>query len=243
MVRALREKQELENYQSHPSTEALKREASALHKAMQSKTEQEPKEQTNQQSDEKEKIPTSKDDNETIKNEYNYKSKSDKYFGKTHWILLGYLESRNRYGKIPNGQQGAWGMYQMRTNALKDTGYMDKNGNWSGKDGIKNENDFYNHPEIQEKAIRNLMDIFLYRLRNHLNYEGTPIAGKKDNFNITIRGMLAASHRVGQEYVKKYLNSLEKDKNGRYYFPYNKVSERDKEKYELVETRLRLFAD
>jgi len=55
-------RQKLENNQPHSNTKSLKREASALHKAMQSKTEQEPKEQTNQQSDEKKQTPT-KDDN------------------------------------------------------------------------------------------------------------------------------------------------------------------------------------
>ena len=169
--------------------------------------------------------------------------KCEQYIDSKHWNFLGQLESRNRYGKIPNAPEGAWGKYQMRANALIDTGYMDKNKKFTGKDGIRNIDDFYNHPEIQEKAIRELMDIFLYRLRNYVHYDSTPIAGKVENFNVTVRGMLMAAHRAGQERVKKYLTMLEKDKNGRYYFPYDKVSNKEKEKFEWVETRLRQFAD
>jgi len=110
VVRALREKQELENYQSHPSAEALKREASALHKAMQSKTEQEPKEQTNQQSDVKEQTESlnNKTDeifnrvlHKTLKEEGNYEDKKTKIDAPTNLGIR--QDTLDRFKKIhPN---------------------------------------------------------------------------------------------------------------------------------------------
>lgn len=48
---------------------------------------------------------------------------------------------------------GYMGLYQMGQPALQDVGYMNAQGGWTGKDGIKRE-DFFNKPQIQTKAIR-----------------------------------------------------------------------------------------
>jgi hypothetical protein len=61
-----------------------------------------------------------------------------------------------------------------------------------------------NNPEVQDKAFRNLCKINKFRLRKHIaKFNGRVING----IEITESGLLAASHLVGAESVKKYLES------------------------------------
>lgn len=77
------------------------------------------------------------------------------YLSDEFYSTLGYKESSNDYKKRLNDNQGvgAVGKYQFRKPAFQETGYMDKNGNFTGKDGINSVNDFINNPKIQEKVI------------------------------------------------------------------------------------------
>ena len=54
---------------------------------------------------------------------------------------------------------------------------------------------------------------------------------------------LAASHKEGGPMTAKYLKSLEKDKEGLYYLPYEKYSGDILRSFLAIETRLREFAE
>lgn len=170
---------------------------------------------------------------------------ADMYFEDRHWELLGQKESKGVYDKIntEGGGMGALGKYQMRKGILMDLGYVNGKGEWLGKDGIYSTQDFLSLPKVQEKAARQMMNIFYKQIKPCLNMVGEEIAGIKAHFDITERGLMAAAHREGHAIVKDYLKLLEKNKEGMYYFPYSKVSGKVKEKYAAVETRLREFAE
>lgn len=170
---------------------------------------------------------------------------ADKYFEDRHWKLLGALESRNRYDlhNEKGGGIGALGKYQMRRGILTDLGYVNSKGEWLGKDGIYSSSDFLGLPEVQEKIARKMVDTYYKQMKSYMNNVGTEIAGKVSDFKITERGMIAAAHRVGQKNVKEYINLLEKNKEGKYYFPYSNFKGGEKAKYEAIETRLRLFSE
>lgn len=77
------------------------------------------------------------------------------------------------------GGFGAHGKYQMRKPILQDLGYVDRKGNFTGKDGINSIQDFYNNHDVQEKAVRDMMQInygYLKKL-NLLKYIGTKVSG------------------------------------------------------------------
>ena len=170
---------------------------------------------------------------------------ADKYFENKHWNLLGQLESGEKYDKhnSEGGGIGALGKYQMRKGILTDLGYVNNKGVWQGKDGIYSSSDFLDLPEVQEKIARKMVDTYYKQLRGYMDNVGAEIAGKKSDFKITERGLIAAAHRMGQGNVKKYLNLLEKNKDGLYYFPYSKFKGSERTKYEAIETRLRLFSE
>jgi hypothetical protein len=168
------------------------------------------------------------------------------YLSDDFYSTLGYKESSNDYEKRLKDNQGvgAIGKYQFRKPAFQETGYMDENGTFTGKDGINSVNDFINNPKIQEKAIRELLKknynyMINYKVLHLL--EGT-ISGKVADFPITISGMLAASHKEGGPMTAKYLKSLEKNKDGLYYLPYHKYKGNTLRSFLAIETRLREFS-
>ena len=130
------------------------------------------------------------------------------------YSTLGYKESSNDYHKMLNDKQGvgAVGKYQFRKPAFQETGFMDKNGNFTGKYGVNSVRDFLNNPEVQEKAVRELLKKNYNYMINYkvLHLLGNTISGKVADFPITISGMLAASHKEGGPMTAKYLKSLEK---------------------------------
>ena len=75
---------------------------------------------------------------------------SEKFLSQDFYILLGFKESSSDYAKYLEDKKGigAIGMYQFRTPALKETGYIDKQGKWTGKDGIFSANDLRYNPQI-----------------------------------------------------------------------------------------------
>ena len=103
---------------------------------------------------------------------------------------IGFKESRNNYNAI--NKYGYLGKYQFGKSALKDLGLN----NVSKSDFLKNH-------DLQERAFEALLSINKYRLRKYLKHEGKTINGIK----VTESGMLAASHLVGANSVKKWLRS------------------------------------
>ena len=172
---------------------------------------------------------------------------SEKFLPQDFFYLLGLKESSLDYKKILDDKHGigAVGMYQFRMPALQEIGYIDKKGNWIGKDDIFSTADFINSPRIQEKAVREFADknykyMEVYKV---LPLLGQKIKGKVSSFPITISGMLAASHKEGGPMTAKYLNSLEKNREGVYYLPYEKYSGYKLRSFLAIETRLREFSE
>jgi hypothetical protein len=103
---------------------------------------------------------------------------------------------------------GYLGKYQFGKLALIDAGYKDKKGNWTGKDGVKSEEDFLNNKEAQENA----MDKYTGLQRKYLRRHGaSKFIGKEfKGVPITESGLVAAAHLVG---AKKLSKSLKKDED------------------------------
>lgn len=172
---------------------------------------------------------------------------SEKFLSQDFFDLLGFKESSSNYTKHYDDKQGvgAIGMYQFRLPALQEIGYIDKKGKWTGKDGIFSADDLRYNPQIQEKAVREFADRNYKYMQSYkvLSFLGKKLAGKVANFPITISGMLAASHKEGGPMTAKYLKSLEKNKEGLYYLPYEKYSGNVLRSFLAIETRLREFAE
>lgn len=170
---------------------------------------------------------------------------SKKFVSEDFYEFLGFKESSLNYKQVLKDKTtiGAIGKYQFRSPSLQDLKYVNKNNKWLGKDGVRSTAYFLNHPEIQEKAVREFVDINYRAIKSHngLPFAGKTIAGLRGTFRITIAGMLAAAHKEGGKKVCDYMKSLEKNQNGLYYFPYEK-SGKDKRAFLAIETRLREFA-
>lgn len=111
-------------------------------------------------------------------------------------------ESNGNYDTV--NEYGYLGKYQMGKDALIDIGYMDKNGNFTGKNGINSQQDFLNNPEVQEQAIREYTYKQWQSIREcAITHNGETINGIK----LTISGMLAGAHLVGRTELKKYIES------------------------------------
>lgn len=113
-------------------------------------------------------------------------------------------ESSGDYTRVNDG--GYTGAYQFGKSALIDAGFMDRSGNWTSYAqslGINSMEDFKNNPEAQDTAFQNLTKKNWDYLRNYLPYVGKTIGGVP----ITVSGLLAGAHLVGQGDVKKFLDS------------------------------------
>jgi len=134
----------------------------------------------------------------------------------------------------------ALGKYQMRTAALKDTGYLDKHGNWTGRDGIKSYQDFLNNPSIQRKSINEYGGVLGKELSKNgsTKYIGQKIDGIKAGIKITRSNLIAAAHRQGAGNVNKYLKYM---KSHNWKSDFSDVREKEADMYKSVETRLRLY--
>ncbi|MBI4969228.1 MAG: peptidoglycan-binding protein [Rhodospirillales bacterium] len=149
----------------------------------------------------------------------------------------------------------ALGRYQMTPPALKDAGYMDAKGKWTGKDGIKSEQDFLKNPSIQEKALTEFMTkVEGYVRTSSLNSkEGKEIDGIRNKFEVTENGIMAAAHRRGASATDAYFQHQER--NG-WKSQFEKIDpelarkadpkhdgHQAKQVFMSIETRLRQFAD
>ncbi|WP_239057717.1 hypothetical protein [Pseudodesulfovibrio sp. JC047] len=121
---------------------------------------------------------------------------------------LGARESSNDYKSV--NQLGYLGKYQMGKLALIDAGYKDKDGNWTGKNGVNSKEDFLNSPEAQENSFDEYKrsqwrDIEHRKLDQYI---GKEVGG----IEITASGLLAGAHLRGVAGgIKKYLESDGKD--------------------------------
>lgn len=81
---------------------------------------------------------------------------------------LGFRESKNKYDEHnpQGGGFGALGKYQIRRNGLIDTGYLDKNYNWTGKNDIYSIDDFLTSPEKQEQILDEYLKSNYGQLKN-----------------------------------------------------------------------------
>ena len=145
---------------------------------------------------------------------------------------------RKNYQEEVAGQ--AWGRYQMTKPALKDLGMMDAKGNWTGKHGIHDKDEFLNNPKVQEKVLAEYMKRNLDQLRANgaLGDMGQKISGVKAQITVTESGLPAAAHRQGAGMVKRYLDHQRRHNwtTNPKTFPKNK-----KDQFLSVETRLREF--
>lgn len=100
---------------------------------------------------------------------------------------------------------GFMGLYQMGQPALQDVEYMNAQGGWTGKDGIKSRDDFLNSPAIQTKAIRAYHSIVWnqYLPEDVRNSVGSTINGVK----LTKAGLISGAHLVGHVGLQRYVQS------------------------------------
>lgn len=155
---------------------------------------------------------------------------------------LGNRESSGNY-KAEN-TIGFIGKYQWGEAMLQDLGYYkadetgwrknDWIGEWTGKDGIYSKEDFLNNPTVQEKAIKEEMNLLNNRLnkRNFDDYIGKNV----NDIKITRSGLLAGMHLVGHGGVRQFMNGKNVSDNyntkaseyikkfGAYQTPFDKTS-------------------
>jgi hypothetical protein len=139
----------------------------------------------------------------------------------------------------PDGNE-ALGRFQMTKPALQDAGLIDKNGDWTGKYGVNNREDFLNNPEAQKAALRDHTESVQDQLRKngaerHINQK---IDGVKGEITATDGGLQAAAHRQGATTVRDYLKHQEAHgwKSDASTFP-----PQQRGSFLSVETRLREF--
>jgi hypothetical protein len=114
---------------------------------------------------------------------------------------LGFRESSNNYSAV--NQLGYSGKYQFGAAALVDRGYIKREAynayrndalsrpeSWTGKDGIKNREDFLRNTQIQESVM------FEQLTANYNTLVQTRAINASDEKTV-IAGMMAVSHLLG----------------------------------------------
>lgn len=124
---------------------------------------------------------------------------------------LKYAESRGQYGVTERKHGNYLGAYQLGKAVLTDIGYMDKNGNWTGKNGIYSKEQFLASPQIQDSAQAECMQ----KQWKYLNTLGaTKYIGKSftaengERITITKSSLLAGAHLSGPAGISSYLNKI-----------------------------------
>ena len=111
---------------------------------------------------------------------------------------VGHRESGNRY-KIVN-RFGYLGKYQFGRRTLNQLGFRK----------ISNK-EFLNTPEIQEKAMMELLKHNKHIMRKYIaKYDGTVVRG----ISVTESGILAATHLAGPRAVKRFLKGGKDKRDG-----------------------------
>ena len=109
---------------------------------------------------------------------------------------IGMRESSDNYGNDRNPTQ--WGRYQLGESALVDVGFMDENLNWTplaASYGVTSIETFLSAPRAQDFAMEMYLDVNWQYSKNRdmLKYIGQSM----NDIEITVSGLLAASHLVG----------------------------------------------
>lgn len=127
------------------------------------------------------------------------------------------LRESNNNPMVVN-QFGFLGLYQFGEAALIDIGYVRINKDkgrgsnfdnkirpdqWTGKDGINSVGDFLSRPDIQTKAFIEMVEI---RKRRLVRLGLTKFINRViDNTKITLSGLVAGAHLVGEGGVRDWL--------------------------------------
>ena len=137
------------------------------------------------------------------------------------------------------GGRGAFGRYQLRMSVLVETGWMDKLGRWTEKaasHGVKNDVDFLDRPEVQERAMTDALRVYdrqarALNLHSHVGQKVSDTNGSA--LRVTWAGIMAAGHRVGMTGVSEALQRMTANKAP--------TTKKDKERDAFVRKRLREF--
>ena len=130
---------------------------------------------------------------------------------------IAYAESRggckngiNDYGCV-NKSGSSFGRYQMQRPALIDAGYMNKEGQFLPKTGLKNMQDFLHNPLAQDKAMCNYLEKADQYNKNWNNYKylNQNVRVGELNIPLTKNMMLAGTHREGAKKLNDWLNDIE----------------------------------
>lgn len=118
--------------------------------------------------------------------------------------ILAKFESGGGNYAADNGQ-GYWGKYQFGQSALIDTGYMRKDGSWTGLNGVNSKQDWMSNSAAQEEAQSRFM---ASKLKQAMalgggSYIGQNVGGCSSP--LTETGLSLASHLVGQGGATEYL--------------------------------------
>ena len=109
-----------------------------------------------------------------------------------------------------SGDTRALGRYQLQPTALRDAEWMDKQGNWTrlaNAAGVRTDADFLSNPDIQERALNEVMRKFRERLERNgwLQSVGTSVVGVNgQSIPVTESGLMAAAHRQGPTALARY---------------------------------------
>ncbi len=147
------------------------------------------------------------------------------YAASDYGSFLGVLQARessgNQYAKTPTGT--FIGLYQMGPGALKDTGYKNAKGQWTGKNGINSEADFLANADVQTQAVTE----YHKKLQGYLRAEGAYqyIGQEVNGVVVTESGLIAASHLVGAGGVSQWMKTgvMPQDGNGTKALEYMKL--------------------
>ena len=141
-----------------------------------------------------------------------------------------------------NQKSNALGRYQMTNDALIAAGMKTPDKRWTGKYGVRSDEDFLGDPEAQELALSDYLadnDRQLLQ-KGAKSFIGRRVDGVKERFTITEAGLAGAAHRHGPQGVRDYLEHQQR--NG-WRSDFSKLPEKQRDKFEEIETRLRTFSN
>ena len=113
-------------------------------------------------------------------------------------------------------QYGYAGLYQMGGAALIDAGYKNRDGSWTGRNGVTSMNSYLNNTAAQNDAVQRYWDRQWQTAQNLglTQYVGQTVGGVQ----VTESGLIAAMHLGGPGNVQNFLKSggstVFKDANG-----------------------------
>ena len=139
-----------------------------------------------------------------------------------------------------NPTSNALGRYQFTESALMDVGLMTKDRQWTGKYGIRSDQDFLADPEAQERALSDYLKRNEVQLQQNgaKRFIGQSIAGEKGRFTITEAGLAGAAHRHGAQGARDY---IEHQRQNGWRSDFSKLPMKQREKFKQIETRMRTF--